>query len=77
MFINIIAKQVIERHLVATLPDKILSPLVVTQFTDAEVQYVAAEPSETTAQREHLEARKAMLEKGLYTFRETMGGFRS
>ncbi|OAL42618.1 GTP-binding protein [Pyrenochaeta sp. DS3sAY3a] len=33
-FINAVAKQVIERHLVEPLPDVILSPLVVTQFTD-------------------------------------------
>ncbi|USP81055.1 hypothetical protein yc1106_08329 [Curvularia clavata] len=75
-FINSVAKAVIERHLVEPLPDLILSPLVITEMTDRQVAYIAAEPPETTQQRVHLEARKAMLEKGLETFREAMGGLR-
>ncbi|KAH7561877.1 hypothetical protein BM1_02981 [Bipolaris maydis] len=73
-FINAVAKAVIERHLVEPLPEIILSPLVVAQMTDEQVEYVAAEPLELTQQRAHLEARKAMLEKGLETFRGAMGG---
>ncbi|XP_014560166.1 hypothetical protein COCVIDRAFT_23652 [Bipolaris victoriae FI3] len=75
-FINTVAKAVVERHLIETLPDVILSPLVVTQMTDEQVEYVAAEPVEIVQQRAHLEARKAMLERGLETFREAMGGVR-
>ncbi|KNG50264.1 dynamin family protein [Stemphylium lycopersici] len=75
-FVNNIAKAVIERHLVEPLPDIILSPLVVTEMTDQQVEYIAAEPLETTQQRTHLEARKVMLEKGLETFRDAMGGLR-
>lgn len=75
-FVNAITKAVIERHLVEPLPDVILSPLVVTEMSDKEVEYVAAEPPETTQQRGHLEARRAMLEKGLATFREAMGELR-
>ncbi|KAF2464907.1 dynamin family protein-like protein [Lindgomyces ingoldianus] len=75
-FINCVAKHVIERHLVETLPEKILSPLVVHQLTDKEIEFIAAEPPETTQQRNHLENRKAMLEKGIETFREAMGGIK-
>ncbi|KAJ5042661.1 dynamin family protein-like protein [Bipolaris maydis] len=75
-FVNAITKAVIERHLVAPLPDIILSPLVVTQMTEKEVEFVAAEPPEITQQRLHLESRKSMLEKGLETFREAMGGLK-
>jgi hypothetical protein len=62
--------------LVETLPDIILSPLVVTQMTEREIEFVAAEPPETTQQRAHLGSRKFMSEKGLDTFEETMGGLR-
>ncbi|KAI8934760.1 hypothetical protein NX059_008448 [Plenodomus lindquistii] len=75
-FINAVTKTVIERHLVGPLPDIILSPLIVTQMSDKEVRSVAAEPSAVSQQRAHLESRKAMLEKGLETFREAMGGLR-
>jgi hypothetical protein len=75
-FVNAIAKAVIERHLVEPLPDIILSPLVVTEMTEKQIEYVAAEPPEITQQRAHLESRRAMLEKGLETFREAMGGLK-
>ena len=75
-FVNAITKAVIERHLVGPLPDIILSPLVVTRMTEEEVEFVAAEPPEITQQRFHLESRKGMLEKGLETFREAMGGLK-
>jgi CRISPR/Cas system-associated protein Csm6 len=73
-FVNTIAKAVVERHLVEPLPDIILSPLVVTEMTEQEIQFVAAEPLEITRQRAFLEARKVMLEKGLDTFREAISG---
>ncbi|RMZ71036.1 dynamin family [Pyrenophora seminiperda CCB06] len=76
-FVNAVAKTVVERHLVAPLPDIILSPLVVTEMTDKQVEYVAAEPAEVSQQRSHLESKKFMLEKGLDTFREAMGGLKS
>ncbi|KAF2798534.1 hypothetical protein K505DRAFT_371665 [Melanomma pulvis-pyrius CBS 109.77] len=75
-FVNAVAKQVIERHLVEPLPDIILSPLVVASLTDKEIEFVAAEPPDITQQRAFLDNRKAMLEKGLDTFREAMGGLR-
>lgn len=73
-FINTVCKAAIERHLVEPLPDIILSPLVVTKLTDKEVGFIAAEPFEVTQERKHLEDRRVMLEKGMDTFREAMGG---
>jgi hypothetical protein len=75
-FVNAVAKTVIERHLVGPLPDMIFSPLVVTQMTDQEIGFIAAESLEITHQRSHLEQKKEMLEKGLDTFRETTGGLK-
>jgi hypothetical protein len=75
-FVNAVAKAIVERHLVEPLPEMILSPLVVTQMTEKEVEFVAAEPPETMQQRSHLESRKIMLQNGLETFREAMGGLR-
>tara|TARA_R110002003_G_scaffold2979_1_gene24737 strand:+ start:991 stop:1230 length:240 start_codon:yes stop_codon:yes gene_type:complete len=75
-FTNAVAKQVIERYLVQPLPDIVLSPVVVTQLTDEEVEFIAAEPAEITQQRGFLEARKDMLENGMATFSEAMGGLR-
>ncbi|KAH8621345.1 dynamin family protein [Alternaria alternata] len=75
-FVSAVTKAVIERHLVEPLPEIILSPLVVTQMTEKEVGFVAAEPPEITQQRFHLESRKCMLERGLETFREAMGGLK-
>ena len=75
-FVASVCKECIERHLVEPLPDIILSPLIVTQMSEKEIEFVAAEPPEITQQRAHLESRKAMLEKGIETFREAMGGLR-
>ncbi|KAJ6284185.1 P-loop containing nucleoside triphosphate hydrolase protein [Bipolaris maydis] len=75
-FVNTITKAVIKRHLVAPLPKIILSPIVVTQITEKEVEFIATKSSEITQQRLYLESRKSMLEKGLETFREAMGGLK-
>jgi replicative DNA helicase len=75
-FTNAVAKQLIERYLVQPLPDIVLSPVVVTQLTDEEVGFIAAEPAEVTQQRNFLEARKDMLENGMAKFSEAMGGLR-
>ena len=61
-FVHAVTKQVIERCMIKTLPDKILSPIVVSAMTDEEVAYVAAEPPDTVAQRAFLEERKNMLQ---------------
>jgi hypothetical protein len=75
-FINAVCKAAIERHLVEPLPDILNSPLIISQLTDKQVEFIAAEPAEITQQRAFLENRKAMLEKGMDTFREAMGGLR-
>ncbi|OCL01429.1 hypothetical protein AOQ84DRAFT_306727 [Glonium stellatum] len=75
-FIAAVTKQVIERHLVDTLPATILSPMVIAALTDEEVAYVAAEAPEVTRQRNYLQGRKEMLEKGQDAFRLAMGGVR-
>ncbi|KAJ4356211.1 uncharacterized protein N0V89_004241 [Didymosphaeria variabile] len=75
-FVASVCKECIERHLVEPLPNIILSPLVVTAMSEKEISFVAAEPPEITQKRAHLESRMAMLEKGLETFREAMGGLR-
>lgn len=75
-FINAVCKAAVERHLVEPLPDIILSPLVVAKFTDKEMEFVAAEPPEVTQQRAFLESRKQMLEAGMDTFRQAMGGLK-
>ncbi|KAF2810357.1 Dynamin family protein [Mytilinidion resinicola] len=73
-FIAAITKQVIERHLVSTLPLNILSPSVVVELSDEDISYIAAEPAEITHRRAYLETRKATLEKGITTFRRAIGG---
>jgi hypothetical protein len=75
-FIRAITKQVVERCMIAPLPSKILSPMSVAALTDETVDFIAGEPSETTAQRAFLEERKKMLESGFDTFRDAMGGIK-
>ncbi|KAF2740911.1 hypothetical protein EJ04DRAFT_592504 [Polyplosphaeria fusca] len=74
-FINVVAKQVIERHLVAPLPNIVLSPVIIAEMPDTLVQKIAAEPPEIGTQRANLEHRKATLEKGLMIFADAMGDF--
>ena len=50
--------------------------MVITGLTDEEVEYVAAEAPEVTRQRNFLQGRKEMLEKGQEAFRLAMGGVR-
>ncbi|KAF2098337.1 hypothetical protein NA57DRAFT_66664 [Rhizodiscina lignyota] len=75
-FTDVITKQVIERHLVDTLPENVLSPIIIAQMTDDEISYIAAEPADVTQKRTFLEARKKMLEDGQDTFRRATGGLR-
>ncbi|KAJ9655214.1 hypothetical protein H2201_008851 [Coniosporium apollinis] len=75
-FIGVVTRQVIERHLVDTLPANIVSPMVIAGLSDEEISSIAAEPAEVTAQRDSLESRKRMLESGQEIFRLAMGGIR-
>ncbi|KAF2636402.1 GTP-binding protein [Massarina eburnea CBS 473.64] len=74
-FINCISKQVVERHLVDTLGEKVLSPRVIAGLTDAQISLLAAEASEVSRMRERLEGKVVVLEKGLGIFKEALGGF--
>lgn len=72
-FISAITKQAIERYLLHDLAKDTLSPMLISDMTDDEVALVAAEPEEAVRMRSNLEARKAMLENGLETFKSTLG----
>jgi hypothetical protein len=74
-FINCVSKQVIERHLVDTLSWNVLSPRVIAGLTDQQVALLTAEAPEVSRNRERLEGRKHVLEKGLKIFKEALGGF--
>jgi hypothetical protein len=73
-FVGVVTKQVVERHLVAPLAD-IMSPLVMARYTDKEIQYLAAEATQTVQKREYLESKTKMLQEGQDAFRAAMGGF--
>lgn len=72
-FVRAITKQVIERCMIDPLPSKLLSPMVVTAMSDEQVEFIAGEPPETSAQRAFLEERKKMLETGFDIFHNAMG----
>jgi hypothetical protein len=74
-FINCVSKQVIERHLVDTLSWNVLSPRVIAGLTDQQVALLTAEAPDVSRNRERLEGRKYVLEKGLKIFKEALGGF--
>lgn len=75
-FVDVVTKQVVERHLVKTLPQQVLSPVVIARLEDSEVSYIAAEPADVTDRRNHLVARQNMLKDGQETFRKAMGSLR-
>jgi hypothetical protein len=47
--------------------------MVMAQYSDAEIQFVAGEPTETMQLRAQLESRKKMLEDGEDAFHTAMG----
>lgn len=50
--------------------------MIISDMTDDEVSFVAAEAEEITKERTHLETRKATLEAGQATFKSALGLFR-
>ncbi|KAI0616786.1 GTP-binding protein [Pyrenophora tritici-repentis] len=74
-FISCVSKQVIERHLVDTLSWNVLSPRIIAGLTDQQVAMLTAEAPEVSHNRNRLEGRKQVLEKGLKIFKEALGGF--
>jgi hypothetical protein len=74
-FINCVSKQVVERHLVDTLSWNVLSPKVIAGLTEQQVALLTAEKPEVARNRDRLEGRREVLEKGLKIFKEALGGF--
>ncbi|PGH13825.1 hypothetical protein AJ79_03393 [Helicocarpus griseus UAMH5409] len=71
-FVDVVAKQVIERRLVAPLAE-VFSPRVLARYSDKEISFLASEPPETVRMREHLESRCKMFEEGQDAFCVAMG----
>ena len=76
-FINAVTKVVIERHLVAPLTEVILSPVIVSQMSEQEIRAIAAEDVGVVRQRERLQERMVLLQKGMDMFDEVLGSFDS
>ena len=53
-----------------------ISPMLISDMTDDEMAFIAAEPEETTRLRGNLETKKATLEKGQETFKSALGLFK-
>lgn len=53
-----------------------LSPLMINDMADREVEFLAAEAEEVTHKRAHLEGHKAILESGQAAFRDAMGSYK-
>jgi hypothetical protein len=75
VFVDNVAIQVIERHLVRDLAD-VVSPRVVADYSDAELRIIASEPEESLQMRDHLEDRMKILKEGQDAFEEALGGIR-
>ncbi|KAG8208714.1 Interferon-induced GTP-binding protein Mx [Trichophyton interdigitale] len=71
-FIDVIAKQVIERHLVAPLTE-VFAPKVQARYSDKQIHFLAAETIEVIRRREHLESRDKILKEGQEAFYMAMG----
>ncbi|PGG98765.1 hypothetical protein GX51_06624 [Blastomyces parvus] len=71
IFIDVVAKQVIERHLVSPLAE-VFSPRVLARYSDKEIQLLASERPEIVQMREHLESRRKMLKDGQDAFNTAM-----
>lgn len=74
-FINCVSKQVIERHLVDTLNWNVLSPRVIAGLSNQQIALLTAEAPDVARNRDRLESKKQVLDKGLKIFKEALGGF--
>lgn len=74
-FVQNVATQVIERHLVRGL-DEIFSPIQVNTLSDNEVLKIAAESASARRHRDFLVDRLEKLKNGQTIFREVMGTVR-
>ncbi|KAK2738651.1 hypothetical protein FQN57_006969 [Myotisia sp. PD_48] len=71
-FIDVVVKQVIERHLIAPRAD-VFSPKVLARYSDEEIHRLAFETSETAKKREQLETKHKILEQGQEAFSRVVG----
>ncbi|PSK54726.1 Interferon-induced GTP-binding protein Mx2 [Elsinoe australis] len=74
-FVNCVTKHVIERHLIADLPSKIISSVKFGLMSPDDLRILAAEPSAMMQERDHLRKKKETLENGVKQFKLAMGGF--
>jgi hypothetical protein len=66
------AKQVIERRLVAPLSE-VFSPIVLARYNDQEIHFLASEQPEMIQMRENLESKAKMLQECQKAFRIALG----
>ncbi|EFR02685.1 interferon-induced GTP-binding protein Mx1 [Nannizzia gypsea CBS 118893] len=71
-FIDVVAKQVIERHLVAPLAD-VFAPRILARYSDKQIHFLAAETTDVIHRREHLDNRGKILKEGQEAFYMAMG----
>ncbi|KAL4890285.1 hypothetical protein BDV59DRAFT_204470 [Aspergillus ambiguus] len=71
-FIDVVTKQVIERHLVTPL-SHIFSTQGLARYTEQDIHFLASEPPGTEQMRKHLECRLKMLEEGQRVFQLAIG----
>ncbi|TLS21024.1 uncharacterized protein PpBr36_10767 [Pyricularia pennisetigena] len=63
-FVDNVCRQVVERHIIAPLPE-IFSPVTVSRFTDDELRRIGAEPEKQNRKREELNTRAQKLRSSL------------
>jgi hypothetical protein len=74
-FVGTVTKQVIERHLVRNLA-KVVSPMLLAQYSEEETKYIGGEAEEITQMRTHLEDRLNILVEGQKAFNLALGRIR-
>lgn len=63
-FVDNVCRQVVERHIIAPLPE-IFSPVTVSRFVDDELVRIGAEPEKQNRRREELTTRAQKLRSSL------------
>ncbi|TLD11180.1 hypothetical protein PgNI_05157 [Pyricularia grisea] len=64
IFVDNVCRQVVERHIIAPLPE-IFSPVIVSRFTDDELFQIGSESEKQNRKREELRARAKKLRSSL------------
>lgn len=71
-FVDNICRQVVERHILAPLPE-IFYPTTVSQFSDDELVRIGTEPEKEVARRQKLSASAQGLRSSLVDLQSTSG----